>query len=140
MKTKKRIMIAALLLTGFLDGGLREAVHRALPYILIPGVSFILLTIIRDRLNWKRPYEEHDIQPLITKNTKGHSMPSRHVFSCTVIAMCVLSLSVPAGVICLLFALILCITRVLGGVHYPRDVIAGLIIGILAGCLLWTIV
>ena len=67
-------------------------------------------------------------------------MPSRHVFSCAVIAMCVLSLSVPAGIVCLLFALILCVIRILGGVHYPRDVIAGLIIGILAGCVLFIII
>ena len=129
------VMILVLLVTGFLEDGLRGAVRIALPYIFIPGVSFVLLTIIRDRLDWKRPYEEYDLQPLIQKETRGHSMPSRHVFSCTVIAMCVLSQNVPAGVICLFCSVVLSAVRVLGGVHYPRDVIAGFVIGMLAGSL-----
>ena len=134
------LMIVYLLLTGFRSGGAAGAIDCSLPYILVPGISFVLLSIVRNRLNWKRPYEEHDLQPLIRKNTKGQSMPSRHVFSCTVIAMCVLSMNLPAGMLCLLCSLILCVVRVLGGVHYPRDVAAGLIIGLLAGSLLFAII
>ena len=134
------LMIVYLLLTGFRSGGAAGAIDRALPYILVPGISFVLLSIVRNRLNWKRPYEEHDLQPLIQKNTKGQSMPSRHVFSCTIIAMCVLSMNLPAGIVCLLCSLILCVVRVLGGVHYPRDVAAGLIIGLIAGSLLFAII
>ena len=135
------LMIAAMLLYGFLDSGsLPETIRCTLPFILVPGVSFVLLSIVRDCLDWKRPYEEHDIRPLIQKDTKGHSMPSRHVFSCTVIAMCVLSLNVPAGIFCLFCSVVLCAVRVLGGVHYPNDVAVGFVIGLIAGGLLFVFI
>lgn len=113
------------------------ACRLMLPYILIPGISFVLVSVIRDRINWKRPYEDWPIEPLIHKDTKGHSMPSRHVFSAAVISMCWLSISTPAGVILLCMTVCSAAVRVLGGVHYPRDVAAGLLIGIAAGALLW---
>lgn len=134
------LMITVMLLSGFLKGGILEAIRLTLPYILVPGVSFVLLSIVRDRLDCKRPYEEYDILPLIQKNTKGHSMPSRHVFSCTVIAMCILSLNVPAGIVCLVCSVVLSAVRVVGGVHYPRDVAAGLMIGLIAGGLLFAFI
>ena len=135
------LMITVMLLTGFFQNGSSfEAIRFTLPYILVPGISFILLSIVRDRIDWKRPYEEYDIRPLIEKDTKGHSMPSRHAFSITVIAMCVLSLNVPAGIFCLLCSVVLCVVRVVGGVHYPRDVAAGFAIGLIAGGLLFALI
>ena len=132
------LMLMILLLCGLHnEENAAAAIRYTLPYVLIPGISFVLVTVVRDRLDWKRPYEEYELRPLIKKDTKGHSMPSRHVFSCTVIAMCLLSKSVLPGVVCLLFSVILCFVRVLGGVHYPRDVIAGFVIGILAGSLVF---
>ena len=59
---------------------------RFLRVLLTPGISFVLLSIFRDRFNAPRPYEALDIDPLIRKNTKGHSFPA---------AMCFLSLSSP---------------------------------------------
>lgn len=119
--------------------GFREAVTTALPYLLIPGVSFVLLSIIRDRMNWKRPYEEWPIDPLICREKKGHSMPSRHVFSAAVISMCILRQNAALGGICLGLSACIAAVRVLGGVHYPRDVIAGYLIGVAAGSLLWIV-
>ncbi len=120
-------------------GGIREAVAAALPDLLIPGVSFVLLSLIRDRMNWKRPYEEWPIDPLIRREKKGHSMPSRHVFSAAVISMCMLRQNVALGVICLGLSVCIAAVRVLGGVHYPRDVVAGYLLGAAAGSLLWVL-
>lgn len=105
--------------------------------ILVPGISFVILTMVRDRLNFARPYEDPWIHPLLHKETKGNSLPSRHVFSASVIAMTMLYFSVPMG----LTAFVLCVfsgaVRVIGGVHYPRDAAAGLLCGIAAGLFLW---
>lgn len=108
-----------------------------LSYILVPGISFLLLSFVRSRINRKRPYEEWKIDPLIHREGMGNSMPSRHVFSAVLISMCILRQNVFLGVIFLILSACIAVVRVLGGVHYPWDVIAGYLIGAAAGSLLW---
>ena len=54
---------------------------RLATVFLTPAISFVLVSVFRDRVNMPRPYEQLDIRPLIHKDTRGHSFPSRHVFS-----------------------------------------------------------
>ena len=54
--------------------------------IIYPMNGFICVTVVRAILNFPRPYERFEMPPVIPKNTKGHSWPSRHVFSATIIA------------------------------------------------------
>lgn len=105
--------------------------------LLTAAVPFVIFSLARRLLNFKRPYEELDIEPLIKKDTKGKSFPSRHVFSCFLIAMCWLRYSSVMGVFLLVCGVFLAIARVLGGVHYPRDVLVGAIVGILCGLTLF---
>ncbi len=101
--------------------------------ILVPGISFRLLSIFRNIVNAKRPYELLKIDPLIRRESKGKSFPSRHVFSIFVIAVTFLHIQLPAGMLFLVFGILLAVIRVIGGVHFPRDVIVGALIGILTG-------
>ena len=102
-------------------------------------MSFLLVSVFRNLYNAKRPYELLEIQPLIHKDKKGKSFPSRHVFSVFVIAMTFLWLCPPAGVVFLVVGVLLALCRVIGGVHFPRDVIAGALAGIAAGACYWLI-
>ena len=104
---------------------------------LIMGGGFFLLSLGRSLYNRPRPYQTWNIQPLIKKDSLGKSFPSRHVFSATAIAMFSLLLNPCLGGTMLFLAAILAILRVLGGVHYPSDVLAGYVIGILVGLLLY---
>lgn len=106
---------------------------RFLCILLVPSISFILLSMLRSLFNAPRPYEVLDINPLIHKNTKGHSFPSRHIFSAAVIAMTFWSIRPAISIILLLCAAVMAAIRVLGGVHFPRDVITGFFIGMAAG-------
>lgn len=106
---------------------------RQLRAFLVPAVSFVLLSVYRHVVNAKRPYEVLDIQPIIHKDTRGFSFPSRHVFSCFVIAMTFLWLIPWLGAMLLCFGVLLACCRVVGGVHFPRDVIVGAAVGILSG-------
>lgn len=111
--------------------------NRLLAFILIPALSFVLVSVVRKLLNAPRPYEVWNITPLILKNTKGQSMPSRHVFSATIISMAILQLNLIWGIFFLISSLVIALCRVLGGVHYPRDVMAGFLVGIICGLLLF---
>lgn len=92
--------------------------------VLVPGISFFALTFLRRACNLPRPYEVLDIAPLIKKDTHGKSFPSRHTFSCFVIAFTWLEWCAPVGMALLAMGVVLAAVRVLGGVHFPRDVIA----------------
>lgn len=105
--------------------------------LLIPAITFILLSFVRKKINRPRPYEKWKIDPLIHKDTKGKSMPSRHLFSSAVIAMVFLHVCPWAGVIALILSALDGILRVIGGVHYPSDVCVGFLCGCIAGGFLW---
>lgn len=101
--------------------------------VLIPAVSFVLLTVVRRMINAPRPYEKFDMPPVIEKDTKGKSFPSRHVFSVFIIAVTIFVSHIGAGIMIALIGVAIAVIRVIGGVHEPRDVIAGAIAGVAAG-------
>lgn len=103
--------------------------------ILVPGVAFAVVSIFRHFYDAKRPYEEMDIVPLIPKDKMGKSFPSRHVFSIFMIGMTFLQVQLIPAVILFVLGVILAVLRVIGGVHYTRDVVAGAAIGVLSGFL-----
>lgn len=94
--------------------------------ILIPLNGFIVVTDLRRMINRERPYEKFETPPVIPKDTKGKSFPSRHVFSAAVIALTVFMQPqlVSAGVLFFIFAIAIGVIRVLSGVHYISDVLA----------------
>lgn len=106
--------------------------------ILTPAVLFVGLSAFRRLYDAPRPYEALEIDPLIHKSTKGRSFPSRHIFSIFMIAMCWLAYCVPMGVFLLICGVFMAAIRVIGGVHYPKDVITGALVAILGGIMgLW---
>ena len=113
-----------LLATTYLQEGLGKQV---LIYVFIPASGFVILSFLRKKINAPRPYEEWDIKPLLDRDSPGQSMPSRHVFSATIISMACLHASLSVGVILLVLSALLGLVRVLGGVHYPKDVVVGYI-------------
>jgi membrane-associated phospholipid phosphatase len=90
---------------------------------------FVLGTLLRAAINRPRPYEALNFTPLFPKDTKGQSMPSRHCFSAAAIVAAAFTVWVPLGVTACLLAAVVAVTRVLTGVHYPSDVLAGLAFG-----------
>lgn len=127
------LVYAGVLIAAFLAGGWQ----RLLVYLVLPAAGFVLLSLARQRLNLPRPYETWPISPLLTKDVSGRSMPSRHVFSAALVSMTVLTLSPWLGVLFLTLSACLALTRVLGGVHYPQDVLIGYACGVLVGSLLY---
>ena len=102
--------------------------------LFVPGLSFVLLSVGRKIINRPRPYETFELPPVIKKDTKGQSFPSRHVFSATMIAMTFVMVSPWSwlGFIFLVVSALLAVVRVVSGVHYMSDVIAGIAVALIA--------
>ena len=121
-----------LLATTYLQQGLGKQVGI---YVFIPASGFVILSFLRKKINAPRPYEEWGIKPLLDRDSPGQSMPSRHVFSATIISMACFHASLSVGVILLILSAFLGLVRVLGGVHYPKDVLVGYACGLVWGVL-----
>ena len=124
------IVYLTLLATTYLQEGLAKQVGI---YLFIPASGFVILSFLRKKINAPRPYEVWEIIPLLDRDSPGQSMPSRHVFSATIISMACLHASLTMGMICLTLSAFLGLVRVLGGVHYPKDVVVGYICGLVWG-------
>ena len=124
------IVYLILLVITYLQQGLGKQVWI---YLFIPALGFVILSFLRKKINAPRPYEVWEIVPLLDRDSPGQSMPSRHVFSATIISMACLHASLSVGVILLVLSALLGLVRVLGGVHYPKDVVVGYICGLVWG-------
>lgn len=102
---------------------------------LVPAIAFAAVTCFRKVCNARRPYEVLDIDPLLKPRKMGQSFPSRHAFSIFMIAMAVGTVWSLGGILFLALGVLLAAVRVIGGVHFPRDVIAGAAVGIVTGIL-----
>lgn len=105
------------------------------PLVGVTAVGFAAVSFFRKRFNAPRPYECCAIAPLIARDGAGKSFPSRHAFSAFAIAASWFAASAPVAVVLLVAAGALAVCRVLGGVHFPRDVVAGAFIGSATGAL-----
>ena len=119
-----------LLATTYFQQGLGKQIWI---YVFVPASGFVILSLLRKKVNAPRPYEVWEIVPLLNRDSPGQSMPSRHVFSATIISMACLHASLSVGVILLVLSAFLGLARVSGGVHYLKDVVVGYIFGLVWG-------
>ena len=133
-----RTMYAAYpLLLGML---LLQKDERFWRVLLIPAFVFGTVTVVREFFNLQRPYEKLDIEPLIPREKKGRSFPSRHAASGVVIAAAYWYIWPTAGIAFGVIALVIAAIRILGGIHFPRDIAAGMLLSLAAGALgFWVI-
>ena len=113
--------------------GLLVFASLALTYL----VNNLLLKELIDRT---RPYEAFDkVQRLIEKQ-RGQSFPSGHSASSFAAAMCIyLNAPKKYGIPAMLLALLMALSRLYVGVHYPGDVVAGAVVGSLMAWLVYKV-
>ena len=104
--------------------------QRLFPCLIIPTMDFLFVSIIRKKINAKRPFEIYAIKPLIA-HSLGESCPSRHSSSAFIIAFTWFFIYKPIGIFLILVSLLFAISRVLAGVHFIKDVTLGMFISIL---------
>lgn len=118
-----------LLATSLLGDGSLALFART---TLVPAVGFVALSAIRKAINTPRPYDLGE-EPLMKPSKSGESMPSRHASSGALIATTLLTVNIPAALVCYACTLGLSVIRVKGGLHFTRDVVVGILCGIAIG-------
>ena len=105
----------------------------ALKLCVAGAVPFFVVTVLRKLIDAPRPYELYSFYENAPKKKQGSSFPSRHVFSSFLIAILSYILSPWLTAAVALVGVALSVSRVLLGIHFVRDVVAGALIGITSG-------
>lgn len=97
-------------------------------------VSFILLKIAGTFNFDHRPFMDHQVTQLVA-HASGKSFPSDHTTVATAIAMGLLYFTrfKKIGVAMLIAAVVIGFSRIFVGIHYPLDILGGLIVGVVGG-------
>lgn len=103
------------------------------PFLILgAGASaWIFSYIVKHITMINRPFVELGLTPLFMET--GFSFPSSHVAVISSISVIMWSIDYRLGVLFFIFTIFVAISRMVIGVHYPVDVIFGLIFGILIG-------
>ncbi len=114
---------------------IRERVSRnrafALTLILSPLVSWVLVKILKALIHFPRPHISiMDFSPLFFYGS-FESFPSGHavIFASLATAMTLYHRKI--GLVYILVAILIGISRIAAGIHFPVDVLAGYAIGVL---------
>ncbi|MCR5202985.1 MAG: phosphatase PAP2 family protein [Lachnospiraceae bacterium] len=108
--------------------GIALSIGLLLQLIFING---ILKNVVRR----PRPYDEIDLLTSLIGKMPDSSFPSGHTtasfLSATIIYMCMKDKRY--GIMAYIIAILIALSRLYLGVHYPSDVIAGVIFGVIIG-------
>lgn len=91
---------------------------------------FVLVSFVRFVLPRQRPFLSHEVIQLINKGPEN-SFPSGHAASFFALALIVYFYNKKAGWLMFALAAAISVSRVMGGVHYLSDVLAGALAGLL---------
>ena len=105
----------------------------ALVMIIGIGVTALVVLVIKFTVRRRRPQGEWG---RIYRSTDPHSFPSGHAARSTMLAVIALGLGpLWLGLSLLLWVPLVGLARIILGVHYPSDIVAGMALGIVMGVL-----
>jgi len=93
--------------------------------------TYIVSFIIKHIFKIPRPFITNHITPLVLESS--YSFPSSHVTVITALTVIVWKMNRKWGVVFAIFTVLIALSRMILGVHYPVDVLGGMIIGIFIG-------
>ena len=111
---------------------------RAIILIVAILVTAFIVFVVKQLVRRKRPEGEWG---RFYRNTDPHSFPSGHAVRAVLLAVVVLGLGpLWLGLLLLIWAPLVGLARVAMGVHYLSDVIVGMVLGLVIGCLVLLVV
>jgi membrane-associated phospholipid phosphatase len=131
------VLFAVLLVVAYLDGRYHNDVRAVAGSVWAAGAALVALGIgqlIGGAIDRARPYEAMTGVHLLVDKTTDFSFPSDHATAAGAVAVGLLLTNRRWGIAAAVLAVLMAITRVYVGAHYPGDVLAGLALGgIVAG-------
>lgn len=99
-------------------------------FILLSGVmAYITSTVFKNLIGTTRPYLINGSRPLTLTIPQDASFPSSHVAFAFALAIAVYLKDKKAGLVMVFIALLVGLGRILSNVHYPVDVLGGVVWG-----------
>lgn len=105
-------------------------------FIAAVFTRFILTAIIRWLWFRPRPFVIENFIPLIDQSPKEASFPSGHASFYFALSTIVYCYNKKIGILFYAASFLIVISRVFVGVHWPSDILAGAVLGILMGWIL----
>jgi len=123
---------------SFVSAGKLEKELETVFFALAAGVvsRFIIGSLIRFLWFRPRPFVVENFIPLIYQNPAEASFPSGHALFYFAISAIVYLCNKKAGILFYIASFLIVISRVFAGIHWPSDILAGAILGILTGYIL----
>lgn len=103
--------------------------------ILIIVVAYLISQLIGLIYFRERPYVAHPIVNQLVIVYSQKSFPSDHTTLAFALSFAIMKIDRKIGILFFIFACLIGIARVFGGVHYPLDILAGFLVAILSTCL-----
>lgn len=94
---------------------------------------FVIVELIRWIWQRPRPFVENNVNLLLTHNASA--FPSGHAAFFFAISTIIYLYNKKAGILFFIASFLICLARVFAGIHWPLDILAGAVVGILSGYL-----
>src|SRR4051794_6490309 len=104
---------------------------------LSAGVALIVAHFLAAAIDRHRPFVDHPLAHNFLAHASDPGFPSDHATGAFAIAFALVLRDRVIGIVALVLALALSFGRVALGAHYPSDVLAGAVLGLMAALLLW---
>ena len=104
--------------------------------LVAAGVALLTNQVIAHLWERPRPFTSHEgLTHVLAARTSDPSFPSDHAAAAFAIAFAVLAFSRRAGALFLVAATLIGLSRIALGMHYPSDVLAGMLVGLCSAVL-----
>lgn len=111
-----------------IKGGIRERKSFLLILFAMP-LAILLIKLIHLFLFEPRPFVAFHLSPIVSESTDSASFPSRHATMAAVAAFAYTYYKSKWTILFLFIMLLIGISRVYVGVHYPLDIVGGFAVG-----------
>jgi undecaprenyl-diphosphatase len=130
---KYLIFIVALIAAGYwLTVPAKEKIRLAVYGVIAGVVTFILMKVGSALFYDPRPFVAHHIVPLYPHGN-DNGFPSDHTAFSAIIAIIIYSASKRLGIALFVLAVLIGISRVIGHIHSPIDIVGSLVFALAGG-------